>query len=506
MSGILQWKRRELLILAALAGMSAATAAQPVVECAAAPGERKTCAADTSAGIALLRRTGPEACLLGKNWGYDETGVWVADGCGGEFALGVTEASLTTDPASPPSSNSNPESYETWGFYDPGKGFLVGDSDAGSLSLSAYALVRYMDQGGNDSFIDHNGTEQVVDLRRDIYSHRVLVFLAGWIGDPKLVYNIAFWTVNTTDQDALFGNIGYRFSKKFNLYAGIFGNPGSRSLQGSHPYWLGNDRVMADEFFRPFFSQGIWANGEILPGLWYSAAMGNTSSILGVKANQIDREFTKGASLWWMPTTKEFGPRGAYGDWEMHEQVATRFGISYTQSPEERYTPIDSAPGNTALKLTDSLNLFSTGSLAPDVTITKADYEIIALDAGMKYRGIFLQAELYHRTLDSFQSDGMLPLAEIVDTGFYVQAAFYPIPKKLELYAATSQVYGDDDANIGDAHEYVVGMNWYPTNTRNHRLNLQVIDVTRSPVSSTFGYYTGGQSGTTVAAAFSIFF
>lgn len=191
MSGIFPQKRRDLLILAALAGMSAAAAAQPVVECAADPGERKTCAADTSAGIALLRRTGPEACLLGYNWGYDETGVWVADGCGGEFALGVTEAASTTDPASPPPSNSNPESYETWGFYDPGKGFLVGESDAGSLSLSAYALVRYMDQGGNDSFIDHNGTEQVVDLRRDIYSHRVLVFLAGWIGDPKLVYNLS---------------------------------------------------------------------------------------------------------------------------------------------------------------------------------------------------------------------------------------------------------------------------------------------------------------------------
>jgi len=49
-------------------------------------------------------------------------------------------------------------------------------------------------------------------------------------------------------------------------------------------------------------------------------------------------------------------------------------------------------------------------------------------------------------------------------------------------------------------------MNWYPFDTRNHRLNLQVIDVNGSPVSSTFGYYTGGQDGITVAAAFSIFF
>ena len=49
-------------------------------------------------------------------------------------------------------------------------------------------------------------------------------------------------------------------------------------------------------------------------------------------------------------------------------------------------------------------------------------------------------------------------------------------------------------------------MNFYPFNTRNHRLNVQVIDVNRSPVSSTFGYYVGGQTGTTFSAAFSVFF
>jgi hypothetical protein len=49
-------------------------------------------------------------------------------------------------------------------------------------------------------------------------------------------------------------------------------------------------------------------------------------------------------------------------------------------------------------------------------------------------------------------------------------------------------------------------MNFYPTDSRNHRLNVQVIDVHRSPVSSAFGYYVGGQTGTTVATSFSVFF
>jgi len=363
-----------------------------------------------------------------------------------------------------------------------------------------------MNQMGNDTFTDHLGREQPVHLRHDIYSHRVIVFLKGWMGSPKLVYQIAWWTVNTTDQDALFGNIGYQFHKSFNLYAGVNGNPGTRSLQGSHPYWLGNDRVMADEYFRPFFTQGIWANGEVAPGLWYSAMVGNSSSTLGVTASTLDRKFTYGASVWWMPTTKEFGPRGAFGDWERHEQVATRFGFSSVYSPEQRYTDIGTDPGNTAIKLADSLNAFSTGSLAPGITITELGYQNLAIDAGFKYRGFFFQTELYLRKLDNFQADGVLPVSEIKDQGFYIQTAFYPIPKKLELYFVTSQIFGDSDAGFGDSSEYVVGMNYYPFNSRNYRLNAQVIDVNKSPVGSTFGYYTGGQTGTTVAVAFSIFF
>jgi hypothetical protein len=264
---------------------------------------------------------------------------------------------------------------------------------------------------------------------------------------------------------------------------------------------------MADEFFRPYFTFGVWAQGEPLPGFWYNAMIGNNLSSLGITAAELDREMGYGASLFWMPTTHEFGPRGAYGDWERHDDVATRFGVSTTRSTEQRFGETGTEPtGNTTLKLADSLNVFDTGSLAAGVTVDEVDYTVLAVDAGVKYRGFFFQTELYMRWLDNFVADGALPVDEIVDKGFYVQAAFFPIPKKLELYAATSQVYGDRDAGFDNSSEYLVGMNFYPADTRDHRLNLQVIDVNHSPVSSTFGYYTGGQDGTIVSAAFSVFF
>jgi uncharacterized coiled-coil protein SlyX len=396
---------------------------------------------------------------------------------------------------------------ETWGVYDPGTGFVVGRNEYGELDISAYAMARYMDQHDSDGvFKDHLGNERAVDTRNDIFSHRIMVFMKGWMGSEKLIYNITLWTVNTTDQDAIFANLGYQFSRKFSLYAGLTGNPGSRSLSGSHPYWLGHDRVMADEFFRPYFGSGIYATGEALPGFWYTAAVSNNNSALGVKASQLDRKFSYGGTVWWMPTTHEFGPRGAYGDWEWHEDVATRFGISAFTSPEQSFRDSGESAQNTTLRLADSVNLFETGALSPGVTIDTADYRVIAMDAGVKYRGVFVQAEYYQRWLDNFIADGILPVGEIKDTGFYAQASFFPVKQKLELYGITSQIYGDDDAGFGDSSEYGIGMNWYPYPTRNHRLNVQLLDVNRSPVSSTFGYYTGGQDGWTLASSFSIFF
>ena len=485
-------------------------ASTDTVFCQSSDYDRQHCPADTTAGVILQKSTGLTNCLLGKTWGYDDKGVWVKDGCSGDFLVGQAgpEGEAETVDGSLASEKESQNVWDdTYGTYAPGKGATLFRGPGGEVSISAYALLRYLNQMPADqTFTDHLGQEHPVNARNDIYSHRVMVFLNGWVGDPKMIYNIAWWTVNTTDQDALFANLGYRFDKKFNLFAGINGNPGSRSMFGSHPYWLGNDRVMADEFFRPFFASGLWANGEVAPGLWYSVMAGNSSSTLGVTASQLDRELTTGGSIWWMPTTHEFGPRGGYGDWEMHQQVATRFGISTTDSPEERYTEIGTDPGNTALKLADSLNIFSTGSLAPGVTVTNADYRILAVDAGVKYKGFFFQTEYYRRWLNGFKADGALPVEEIVDHGFYIQTAFYPLPKKIELYVATSQIYGDKDAGFSDSSEYLVGMNYFPWNTRNHRLNVQLIDVNHSPVSSTFGYYTGGQDGTTLSIAMSIFF
>jgi hypothetical protein len=68
----------------------------------------------------------------------------------------------------------------------------------------------------------------------------------------------------------------------------------------------------------------------------------------------------------------------------------------------------------------------------------------------------------------------------------------------LELYGATSYVFSD----YGRHKEYLVGGNYYPWDTRNLRLNVQLINVDHSPVNSTFGFYMGKITGQVVAIGF----
>src|SRR5262245_27394376 len=90
------------------------------VACSSSPGQRQHCDADTSAGVALEQSTGTAECVLGKTWGYDDTGIWVSDGCSGNFILGEVGPQ-------PPGAERRPTPQ--WGAVEPGKGFLLGKTE-----------------------------------------------------------------------------------------------------------------------------------------------------------------------------------------------------------------------------------------------------------------------------------------------------------------------------------------------------------------------------------------
>jgi hypothetical protein len=418
---------------------------------------------------------------------------------------GTEQQPSTQSTAQPPAQNqSNDQDDKTllpeasggnsaiFGEFNPGRGFTVGRGEYGELNLSGYMVARYLNQlPGQQSADDHLGRPVPIDPRQDFQFHRVMLFSQGWLFSPNFQYSTFLWTVQDTNQVAVGGALYYSFGKYLNLGAGWNAYPGTMSLQGSHPYWLSYDRVMADEFFRPYFSQGVFAKGNILSRLEYRWMVGNNNSNLDVPAVKLDRDLSAGFAITWLPTTGEFGPRGAFGDYEGHEKLATRFNFAYTYSPEDRQASVGTPAGNTTLRLSDSLNIFDPGAFAPGVTVEKARYQLISGSAGMKYHGLFLQGEGYDRQLDNFVADGPLPVGVVRDYGFYVQLGYMVVPKRAELYGATSYIFGQ----YGNSKEFIIGGNYYPWNTRNARLNIQLINVDHSPVSSTFGFYLGQLTG-----------
>jgi hypothetical protein len=134
------------------------------------------------------------------------------------------------------------------------------------------------------------------------------------------------------------------------------------------------------------------------------------------------------------------------------------------------------------------------------VTVQKTDYETRAVDASFKYQGWSLVSELYYRQLSDFiPAVGSLPipagLASITDKGLMVQTGYFVIPRTLELYLSTSEIFPQTNLGFRRSSEVLTGANWFWSHTRLQRANLQIINVTRSAASSTFGYYIGGETG-----------
>jgi hypothetical protein len=386
------------------------------------------------------------------------------------------------------------------GEFTPGRGFTLFNSKMASLNISVYGLVRYTDQmPASQSFTDHLGRVRDIDTRRDIQWHRAFVWVSGHFFTPRFRYTVSLWGLGSTGQTLIFGNLQYRVHKALTLAAGIGPNLGIRSLQGPWPFFNGSDRQMVEEALRPGFTGGFWVTGEPLPGFNYWLMLGNNLSQLGINNTQMTRHLTPSASVWWMPTTKEFGPRGGNGDLEMHQKVATRFGASINHAREDRFNEISNpAPSETQIRLSDGVLFFETGALADNVTVKRTDYDITAFDAGLKYKGFHVQTNLIWRKLSKFDTDKALDVKEIVDKGFDISLSYYISKLKLNVYTVYGQLMDQFDRK---PWEITGGLSYYPSGTRNWRLNIHVINVHKSPAGSTFGYYVGGQTGTTFTLA-----
>src|SRR4029079_6402782 len=174
------------------------------------------------------------------------------------------------------------------------------------------------------------------------------------------------------------------------------------------------DRSMADNFFRPGFTQGVWANGEPLKGLNYLAFVGNGLNTLNISANKIDTNLLLAGSVGWEPLTPYSEPgksRQMYDDYFASKKTRIRIGTSVTRSREDRFSETDqSSPDNTSIYNSDGVLAFSTGAFAPGVTVQQATYRMWAIDGGLKKNGFSINGQYYLRWVSDFDADGALSL------------------------------------------------------------------------------------------------
>ncbi len=70
-------------------GIFAASAhAAQTIDCASEQGRHRYCRVQTNGYVRLDEQLSDAACVAGRTWGYDESGIWVDDGCRARFIVG----------------------------------------------------------------------------------------------------------------------------------------------------------------------------------------------------------------------------------------------------------------------------------------------------------------------------------------------------------------------------------------------------------------------------------
>jgi hypothetical protein len=346
-----------------------------------------------------------------------------------------------------------------------------------------------------DSFTDHLGNVRDVQNRNDITVNRTMLVIGGYIFDKRLIYNFKVWTSAGAASIVVAGNLGWQFNKALTLMTGYTGVPGSRSLVNTFPYFAATDRTMADNFFRPGFTQGTWAMGELPKSFNYLAFVGNGLNTLNISATKIDTHLVTSGSLWWEPLGN-YGASGKsrnmYDDYYSSKKIRIRIGTSFTHAREDRFSNLDvSVPENTSMYNSDGVLLFSTGAFAPGVTVNEATYKMSAIDAGIKWNGLAVNGQYYSRWISDFDADGPMPLTSTFDNGFELSAGHFVIPKKLNVFGRGSMVFGQ----FNNSWEYAGGVKWHFLPTERLWLSGELMRVHRAPYSGAFTPYTAGLDG-----------
>lgn len=343
------------------------------------------------------------------------------------------------------------------------------------------------------SWTDNAGVTRVMENRSAFDIERARMSLSGFAVDPRLTWFLQLDGDTDGGHGVDFFDYwwGWQLTDSFQLQFG------KRKVPASRQWLLGAratrfiERPMANDFFRPDRTVGVFGVGTIGDRGHYEVMVGNGYQTANLPNSATDNQVT-------FAGTHYIDPLGDYGqqlvDFDVARQPLVRLGHSFVYSPQASDAAAQPLPEADFLRLSDGTRLTQTGALAPGATVSKYDITFYGVDAALKWQGWSFNSELFLRWIDNVRATAPVPKSSLQQVGFYVAGGYFLIPKKLDVNVRYSQVTGD----FGTSSEYAAGVNWYPLEKTQLKVSLDVTSLDGSALHNTTSDILAGDDGTLI--------
>lgn len=341
-----------------------------------------------------------------------------------------------------------------------------------------------------DSWTDNAGITRPVANRNAFDIERARLVFSGYAQDPRLTYFLQL--DGDTDGGDLVDFFDYWWAWKFNDRFRI--QFGKRKVPASQQWLLGArrtrmvDRPMANDFFRPDRTVGLFLISQLGETGHLECMVGNGYRTANLSNSNIDNRFTYAA-------TNYFEPLGEFDDqlvdYDCVRDPLVRFGHSFVYSPQVPSTNSLAFEESDFIRLSDGTRLTETGALAPGIHVSGFDLYFYGIEAAWKWQGWSANAEAYLRWIEDIRGNGPLPVRDLFQRGFYVEGGHFLIPRRLDANARYSLISG----RFADASEYAAGFNWYPCGSYVMKFSFDVTYLDGSPLQNTGSDILVGDNG-----------
>lgn len=380
-------------------------------------------------------------------------------------------------------------------FVDYDKGFVIRPYDAkkhpfelrigGWIQFRHHAFSR-----DSDSWTDNAGVTRPIYNRSAFDVERGRLVFSGFALDKRLTYFLQMDGdtdgLHTVDFFDYFW--GWQLTDRFQVQVGKRKVPGSRQWLLTARRTRFSDRPMANDFFRPDRTVGVFGVGDFGANGHYQLMWGNGFQTTNLANSLTDTLMTFAASSY-------VDPWGDFGsnlvDFEGCSDPLVRLGHSFAYSPQKSNTLGSPLDETSFVRLADGTRLTQTGALAPGVTVSQYDLVFYGLDASYKGYGWSVNSEVFCRWINDIQGDGPLADDSLQQFGYYVEGGYFLIPKVFDLNLRHSQVNGD----YGSASEFAIGCNWFPLKKQQMKVSFEVTQLDGSPLQNTSTDILVGDNG-----------